>query len=55
MEEGIVESRRDHGTYPPYPGFYVAVDKEGANIIVTINSKEPFGEPEGMMFWWQSA
>jgi len=26
----------------PTPGFYVPVDKEGANIIVTINSKEPF-------------
>ncbi|MFH1092484.1 MAG: 4Fe-4S dicluster domain-containing protein [Pseudomonadota bacterium] len=37
----------------PYPGFYVPVDKEGANIIVTINSKEPFGEPEDMMFWWR--
>jgi hypothetical protein len=25
------------------PGFYVPVDKKGANIITTINSKEPFG------------
>ncbi len=37
----------------PVPGFYVPVDKEGANIIVTINSKEPFAEPEDMMFWWR--
>ena len=51
MEEGTVES--EHGEYPPYPGFYVPVDKEGANIIVTINSKEPMGEPEDMMFWWR--
>jgi hypothetical protein len=29
------------------------VDKEGAEIIVTINSKEPFAEPEDMMFWWR--
>jgi dimethylglycine catabolism B len=37
----------------PCPGFYVPVDKEGANIIVTINSKEPFGEPDDMKFWWK--
>jgi dimethylglycine catabolism B len=35
------------------PGFYVPVDKEGANVIVTINSKEPFGEPDDMKFWWK--
>ncbi len=35
------------------PGFYVPVDKEGANLIVTINSKEPFGEPDDMKFWWK--
>ena len=35
------------------PGFYVPVDKEGANIILTINSKEPFGEPDDMKFWWK--
>jgi heterodisulfide reductase subunit C len=54
MEEGSVESHREHGVnYPPYPGFYCPVDKEGAEIIITINSKEPFGEPEDMMFWWR--
>ncbi len=35
------------------PGFYVPVDKENANILVTINSKEPFGEPDDMKFWWK--
>ncbi len=35
------------------PGFYVPVDKEGANVILTINSKEPFGEPDDMKFWWK--
>ncbi len=35
------------------PGFYVPVDKEGANILITINSKEPFGEPDDMKFWWK--
>ena len=37
----------------PCPGFYVPVDKEGANIIVTVNSKEPFAEPDDMKFWWR--
>jgi len=36
-----------------FPGFYVPVDKEGANVLVTINSKEPFGEPDDMKFWWR--
>lgn len=36
-----------------WPGFYVPVDKEDANILVTINSKEPFGEPDDMKFWWK--
>jgi hypothetical protein len=37
----------------PTPGFYVPVDKEGANIIITMNSKEPFAEPDDMKFWWR--
>jgi Fe-S oxidoreductase len=37
----------------PCPGFYVPVDKEGANVIITVNSKEPFGEPDDMKFWWR--
>jgi len=35
------------------PGFEVPVDKKGARIMLTINSKEPFGEPEDMFFWWK--
>jgi heterodisulfide reductase subunit C len=35
------------------PGFHVPIDKKGARVITTINSKEPFGEPEDMMFWWR--
>jgi len=37
----------------PCPGFYVPVDKEGANVILTINSKEPFAEPDDLKFWWR--
>jgi hypothetical protein len=36
-----------------FPGFYVPVNKKGANILVTVNSKEPFGEPDDMKFWWR--
>jgi hypothetical protein len=36
-----------------FPGFYAPVDKKGANILVTVNSKEPFGEPDDMKFWWK--
>lgn len=35
------------------PGFSVPVDKKGAKFLVTINSKEPFGEPDDMKFWWK--
>ncbi len=35
------------------PGFKVPVDKEGANLLVTVNSKEPFGEPDDLKFWWK--
>ena len=37
----------------PCPGFYTPVDKEGANVILTVNSKEPFAEPDDMKFWWR--
>lgn len=43
----------EHSETDPCPGFYVPVDKVGADIIVTINSKEPFGEPDDMKFWWK--
>ena len=36
-----------------FPGFYVPVDKVGARVISTVNSKEPFGEPDDMKFWWK--
>ncbi len=35
------------------PGFEVPVDRKGAKYLFTINSKEPFAEPEDMMFWWR--
>ena len=35
------------------PGFYVPVDKVGARVVTTINSKEPFAEPDDMKSWWR--
>lgn len=35
------------------PDFTVPVDKRGARLLVTINSKEPFAEPDDMKFWWK--
>jgi heterodisulfide reductase subunit C len=35
------------------PGFEVPIDKKGAKYLFTINSKEPFAEPEDMMYWWR--
>lgn len=35
------------------PGFVAPVDKQGANLMITVNSKEPFAEPDDMKFWWR--
>jgi hypothetical protein len=35
------------------PGFNVPIDREGADFMVTINSKEPFAEPDDLKFWWK--
>ncbi len=36
-----------------FSGFSAPVDVKGADILVTINSKEPFIEPDRMKFWWK--
>ncbi len=35
------------------PGFKTPVDVHGARILVTVNSKEPFAEPDDMKWWWK--
>ncbi len=35
------------------PGFKTPIDVHGARVLVTINSKEPFGEPDDMKWWWK--
>jgi Fe-S oxidoreductase len=37
----------------PCPGFYVPVDKEGANLLVTINARVPYTEPDNLKWWWR--
>ena len=36
-----------------YPGFTSPIDRKGANLLVTVNSKEPFAEPDDMKYWWK--
>ena len=35
------------------PGFYVPVDKDGADILFFPNSKEVFSDNEDMKWWWK--
>jgi ferredoxin len=35
------------------PGFKTPIDVHGARVLVTVNSKEPFGEPDDMKWWWK--
>lgn len=35
------------------PGFKTPIDVNGARVLVTINSKEPFAEPDDMKWWWK--
>jgi len=35
------------------PGFVTPIDIRGARLLVTVNSKLPFAEPEAMTWWWK--
>ena len=35
------------------PGFKTPIDVNGARLLVTVNSKEPFAEPDDMKWWWK--
>jgi len=35
------------------PGFVTPVDVRGARLLVTVNSKQPFAEPDSMTWWWK--
>ena len=34
-------------------GFTMPIDVKGADLLVTVNSKEPFAEPDDMKAWWK--
>ena len=36
-----------------YAGFKMPIDVQGANLLVTVNSKEPFAEPDDMKDKWK--
>ena len=35
------------------PGFITPIDIRGARMLVTVNSKQPFAEPESLTWWWK--
>ena len=35
------------------PGFKTPIDVHGARVLVTVNSKIPFGEPDELKWWWK--
>jgi len=35
------------------PGFVTPIDVRGARMLVTVNSKQPFAEPETLTWWWK--
>jgi len=35
------------------PGFKTPIDVHGARVLVTVNSKEVFGEPDNLKWWWK--
>lgn len=36
-----------------WPGLTAPIDRHGARVLVTINSKLPFAEPDEMKHWWK--
>ena len=49
----LLEDMSEEMVEEGFPGFSVPVDVKGSNILVTVNSKEPFAEPDDMKFWWK--
>ncbi len=49
----IVEELSKEMTEEGCPDFTSPIDRKGANLLVTVNSKEPFAEPDDMKHWWK--
>jgi heterodisulfide reductase subunit C len=50
---GLLEEVGEEFAEECCPGFATPIDVEGANMMITVNSKEPFGEPDDMKYWWK--
>ena len=50
---GLLEELGEEFAEECAPGFVTPIDVEGANMMITVNSKEPFGEPDDMKYWWK--
>ena len=50
---GLCEDLAEELAEESCPGFKAPIDVAGANVLVTVNSKEPFAEPDDMKFWWK--
>jgi heterodisulfide reductase subunit C len=50
---GLLEEVGEEFAEDCCPDFKIPIDVEGANMMITVNSKEPFGEPDDMKFWWK--
>ncbi len=51
--ELLVELGEELAEEAGFAGFETPVEQKGANLLLTVNSKEPFGEPDDMKFWWR--
>ena len=49
----IVEEMSGEMAEEGCPGFASPIDRKGADLLVTVNSKEPFAEPDDMKYWWK--
>ncbi len=36
-----------------YPNFVTPIDVRGSRLLITVNSKEPFVQPDDMKWWWK--
>ncbi len=49
----LVEEMSREMTDEGCPGFESPIDRKGANLLMLVNSKEPFAEPDDMKYWWK--
>ncbi len=49
----LVEEMSHEMVEEGFKGFRSPIDVQGANLLVSVNSKEPFAEPDDMKYWWR--